>query len=365
MTIQYSIAVIAGDGIGREVIPVGCDVLSAAQKVVGGFELQFDEFPWGTEYFHRYGSMMPADALDILAGYDAIYLGAIGFPSLVPDHVTLWGLLLPIRKQFEQYINLRPCRLLPGVRSPLRDKRPQDIDFVCVRENSEGEYAGIGGRTHIGTPHEVAIQTSVFTRMAVERVIRYSFELARQRNKKKKVTNVTKSNACQYSMVLWDEIFEEVAADFPDIEHERWHVDAMAARFVTHPETLDVVVASNLFADILSDLGGAIQGSLGLPPSANINVERRYPSMFESVHGSAPDIYGKGIANPIAATWAGALMLEFLGQEKAAALIEEAITASTSAGQIMTPDLGGTATTIEMGQEIIRQIETAGILAAP
>lgn len=357
---QYSIAVIPGDGIGQETTPVGCDVLRTAQAVTGGFELLFDEFPWGTEYYLEHGRMMPEQALEILARYDAIYLGAIGFPSLLPDHVTLWGLLLPIRKRFEQYINLRPCRLLPGVRSPLRDRGPEDIDFVCVRENSEGEYAGIGGRTHVGTPLEIAVQTSVFTRVAVERVIRYSFELARKR-RKKKVTNVTKSNACQYSMVLWDEIFDEVAADFPDVAHEKWHVDAMAARFVTHPQTLDVVVASNLFADILSDLGGAIQGSLGLPPSANINVDGRYPSMFESVHGSAPDIFGKGIANPIATIWAGAMMLDFLGEKKAASLVEEAIIRTTKSGKILTPDIGGTADTRAVGSEICRQVEaTAG-----
>lgn len=359
MARQYTIAVIAGDGIGQETIPVGCDVLRRAQEAVGGFTLQFDEFPWGTEYCLEHGNMMPAQALEILAGYDAIYLGAIGFPSLLPDHVTLWGLLLPIRKHFEQYINLRPCRLLPGVRSPLAGKEPEDIDFVCVRENSEGEYAGIGGRTHIGTPHEVALQTSVFTRTAVERVIRYSFELARERQKKKKVTSVTKSNACQYSMVLWDEIFDEVAAEFPDIEHEKWHVDAMAARFVTHPQTLDVVVASNLFADILSDLGGAIQGSLGLPPSANINVDGRFPSMFESVHGSAPDIFGQGIANPIATIWSGAMMLDFLGEKQAAALIEKAIALTTQNGTILTPDLGGQASTQVVGEEICRQTAVA------
>lgn len=358
MTKHYSIAVIPGDGIGQEVTPVGCEVLLNAQSLVKGFELGFELFPWGTEYYLEHGRMMPPDALDILAGFDAIYLGAIGFPSLLPDHVTLWGLLLQIRKEFEQYINLRPCRLLPGVRSPLRDKRPEDIDFICIRENSEGEYAGVGGRTHIGTPYEVALQTSVFTRIAVERVIRYSFELAQTRTKKK-VTSVTKSNACQYSMVLWDEIFEEVAGEFPNIEHEKWHVDAMAARFVTHPETLDIVVASNLFADILSDLGGAIQGSLGLPPSANINIDRRYPSMFESVHGSAPDIFGKGIANPIACILAGAMMLEFLGEADAAALIEEAVIRTTRRGKVMTPDLGGTATTEALGQEICEQLESA------
>jgi tartrate dehydrogenase/decarboxylase/D-malate dehydrogenase len=343
---DYHIAVIPGDGIGKEVIPVGCEVLQVAGQVLGSFSLHFEEFLWGTEYYLQNGRMMPEDALKTLEVFDAIYLGAIGFPALVPDHVTLWGLLLPIRKAFEQFVNLRPSRLLPGVRCPLRDKNPADIDFICIRENTEGEYAGVGGRIHTRTPHEVAIQSSIFSRHAIERVIRYSFNLAHSRPRKK-LTSVTKSNAQQYSLVLWDEIFSELGAEYPDVETEKWHVDAMAARFVTHPETLDVVVASNLFADILTDLGGAISGSLGLSPSANINPSRRYPSMFEPVHGSAPDIAGRGIANPIAAIWAGAMMLEFLGEKSAAGLVMDAITDVTQAGRSLTPDLGGSARTVD------------------
>ena len=352
---EYRIAVIPGDGIGKEVIPEGCCVLDATQHVLGTYRLHYEEFPWGTEYYVQHGMMMPKDALKILEGFDAIYLGAIGFPALVPDHITLWGLLLTIRKAFEQYINVRPTKLLPGVRGPLRDKRPEDIDFVVIRENTEGEYSGAGGRVHVGTPYEVALQTTVFTRTAVERVIRYSFELACKRPKKK-LTSATKSNAQQYSFVFWDEVFAELSKEYPNLTTEKWHVDALTARFVTHPETLDVVVGSNLFADILTDLGGAIQGSLGLPPSANINPERKYPSMFESVHGSAPDITGKGIANPIAAIWAGSLMMSFLGEEQAANLIMDGICATTAEGKILTPDLGGHATTNQVSEEICRKI---------
>lgn len=352
---DYRIAVIPGDGIGKEVIPEGCRVLNAAQDVLGTFNLHYEQFPWGTEYYLEHGMMMPRDALKILEGFDAIYLGAVGYPSLVPDHITLWGLLLPIRKAFEQYINVRPTKLLPGVQGPLRAKTPEDIDFVVIRENTEGEYSGAGGRVHVGTPHEVAIQTTIFTRTALERVMRYSFELARKRPKKK-LTSATKSNAQQYSFVFWDEVFAELSKEYPDVQTEKWHVDALTARFVTHPETLDVVVGSNLFADILTDLGGAIQGSLGLPPSGNINPERKYPSMFESVHGSAPDIAGKGIANPIAAIWAGSMMMEHLGQEQASKAILDAIVATTAAGNVLTPDLGGGATTHEIAEEIIRNI---------
>ena len=249
MAKEYRIAVIPGDGIGKEVVPEGCRVLKAVEQAVGDFHLRLEEYPWGSKYYLKYGRMMPEDALKILEDYDAIYLGAVGMPGVVPDHVTLWGLLLPIRKGFEQYVNLRPIRLLPGLVGPLRDKGPEAINFVCVRENTEGEYSGVGGRVHGGTPYEVALQTSVFTRHAVERVIRFGFELARKRPKKK-LTSVTKSNAFQYSMVFWDEIFSELATEYPDVQTEKWHVDAMAARFITHPETLDVVVASNLFADI-------------------------------------------------------------------------------------------------------------------
>ena len=352
---DYRIAVIPGDGIGKEVIPGGCRVLDAAQQVLDSFCLHYEEFSWGTDYYMRHGMMMPKDALKILEGFDAIYMGAIGYPALVPDHITLWGLLLPIRKAFEQYINVRPTKLLPGVKGPLRDKGTDDIDFVVIRENTEGEYSGAGGRVHVGTPHEVALQTTVFTRTAVERVMRYSFELARKRPKKK-LTSATKSNAQQYSFVFWDDVFTELSKEYPDVITEKWHVDALTARFVTHPETLDVVVGSNLFADILTDLGGAIQGSMGLPPSANINPERKYPSMFESVHGSAPDIAGKGIANPVAAIWAGSMMMSFLGEEQAARLIFDGVCDTTASGQVLTPDLGGDATTNEVSEEICRKI---------
>lgn len=353
---DYRIAVIAGDGIGQEVIPEGCKTLQAAEEVLGGFRLHFEEFDWGTEYYIQNGRMMPLDGLKTLEEFDAIYLGAVGFPALAPDSVTLWGLLLPIRKEFEQFVNVRPSQLLPGIRGPLRDKSPEDIDFVCIRENTEGEYSGVGGRVHQGTPYEVAIQSSVFSRRAVERVLRYGFDLARTRSKKK-LTSVTKSNAQQYSLVLWDEIYNELREQYPDTETEQWHVDAMAARFVTHPETLDVVVASNLFADILTDLGGAITGSLGMSPSANINPTRKYPSMFEPVHGSAPDIYGKGIANPIATIWAGAMMLEFLGETAGAELVMDGIRAVTRDGTKLTPDLGGKASTVEMAEAIREKIE--------
>lgn len=349
----YRIAVIPGDGIGKEVVPEGCRVLKAVEQVLEDFRLQLDEYPWGSEYCLKHGRMMPHDALKTLEGYDAIYLGAVGMP--VPDHVTLWGLLLPIRKGFEQYVNIRPIRLLPGVVGPLRNKRPEDINFVCVRENTEGEYAGVGGRVHVGTPYEVALQTSVFTRHAVERVIRFSFELARRRPKKR-LTSVAKSNALQYSMVFWDEVFSELAAEYPDVQTEKCHVDAMAARFITHPETLDVVVASNLFADILTDLGGSIQGSLGMSASGNLNPERRWPSMFEPVHGSAPDIAGKGIANPSAAIWAGSLMLEFLGEERAAQMVMEGIIRTVMERKLLTPDLGGSASTVEVGEAICNEI---------
>lgn len=359
MVKEYRVAVIPGDGIGKEVVPEGCKVLKAVEEVVGHFHLHLEEYPWGSEYYLQHGRMMPLGALKTLEDYDAIYLGAVGMPAMVPDHETLWGLLLPIRKGFEQYVNLRPIRLLPGLVGPLRNKGPADIDFVCVRENTEGEYSGVGGRVHGGTPYEVALQTSVFTRHALERVIRFSFELARKRPNRK-LTSVTKSNALQYTMVLWDEVFSELAAQYPDVEIEKWHVDAMAARFISHPETLDVIVASNLFADILTDLGGALQGSLGMSPSGNLNPERRWPSMFEPVHGSAPDIAGKGIANPIATIWAGSLMLEFLEEDRAAQMVMEGIIRTIAEGNMLTPDLGGSASTVEVGEAICSQIYGLG-----
>jgi tartrate dehydrogenase/decarboxylase / D-malate dehydrogenase len=355
---QYRIAVIPGDGIGVDVICEAVETLQTVCAVHGGIGLTFEEYPWGCQYYLQHGQMMPADGLRILADYDSILFGAAGFPT-VPDHVSLWGLLLPIRQHFDQYINLRPVKLLPGVPGPLRNKGPQEIDLVCIRENTEGEYAGVGGRAHRGMDNEVAIQTAVFTRSGVERVLRYGFELARRRPRHQLVS-ATKSNALQYSMVFWDEVFAQLQQEYPNIACRQYHVDALAARFVTAPESLDVVVASNLFGDILTDLGGALQGSLGIPPSGNINPERRYPSLFEPVHGSAPDIAGKGIANPIAAIWAAAMLLDHLDHTEAGQLVMRGIEAVTAEGQTLTPDLGGRATTQEVGQAIRAAIRRLG-----
>jgi tartrate dehydrogenase/decarboxylase / D-malate dehydrogenase len=349
---EYRIAVIPGDGIGGEVIPEGLRVLDRLAETSGGrFRFAYESFPWGSHYYLQTGRMMDADGLERLRRFDAIYFGAVGWPE-VPDHISLWGLRLAICQGFDQYACVRPVRLLPGVPSPLRDATPERIDWVVVRENSEGEYAGIGGRNLAsrGPGREVALQTALFTAQGCERIIRYAFELARTR-KRRKVTSVTKSNAQQYAMTLWDETFDRVRRDYPDVETETWLVDAMAARFVLRPETLEVVVASNLFGDILSDLGSAIGGSLGIAASANIDPERRHPSMFEPVHGSAPDIAGQGIANPIAAIWTAALMLDHLGLADEAKRVMHAIEATTAAG-IVTPDLGGTATTREVGEAV-------------
>jgi tartrate dehydrogenase/decarboxylase / D-malate dehydrogenase len=345
---SYNVALIPGDGIGVDVIDEGMRVLQAAAAAFG-FALTAESFPWSCAYYLEHGQMMPAAGLDTLRDFDAIYLGAVGWPT-VPDHISLWELLLPIRKTFEQYANVRPVRLFPGLQGPLRDKTSGDINFVCVRENTEGEYSGLGGRAHVGTPYEVALQTDLFTRTGVERVMRFAFELAQRRNKK--LTSATKSNASRYSMVFWDEVFAELAANYPDVETEKWHIDALAARFVTRPESFDVVVASNLFGDILTDLGGAIQGSLGTAASANLSPQRVGPSMFEPVHGSAPDIAGRGIANPIGAIWAGAMMLEHLGEAAAGAAIVQAIERLTSEGATLTRDLGGSASTGDVGQAI-------------
>jgi tartrate dehydrogenase/decarboxylase/D-malate dehydrogenase len=357
---EYRIALMPGDGIGREVCPEGVRVMDAAADLFG-FRLRYETFDWGCEYYLQRGEMMPADALDLLAPFDAIYFGAVGFPT-VPDHISLHGLLLPIRQAFEQYANVRPSLLLPGVPCPLRDKAPGAIDFVVVRENTEGEYAGAGGRIHRGHPLELAVETAIFTREGVERVVRFAAGLAMSRPRKTLV-NVTKSNAQRHSMVLWDEVFERVVAEYPALTTERVLVDAMAARFALKPESLDVLVASNLFADILTDLGSAICGSMGLAPSANINPERKYPSLFEPVHGSAPDIAGRGIANPIAAVWSAAMMLDFLGEKPAADLIMAAIKSVTAAGRVLTPDLGGHARTADVGAALTSTLR--GLADAP
>lgn len=351
---KYRIAVIPGDGIGVDTIDQAQATLDVLSEVHGGLALSYDRFPWGCSYYLQNGEMMPADGLKTLGDYDSILFGAVGFPP-VPDHISLWGLLLPLRQYFDQYINLRPVKLLDGIPGPLRDKGPEDIDFVCIRENTEGEYAGVGGRIHRGMESEVAVQTGVFTRSGVERVLRYGFELA-SRRPRRELVSATKSNALQYSMVFWDEVFKSLQQEYPQVNCRQYHVDALAARMITAPESLDVVVGSNLFGDILTDLGGALQGSLGIPPSGNINPERRYPSLFEPVHGSAPDIAGKGIANPIAAIWAASMMLDHLGHEDCADLLMRAINAVTAAGQFLTPDLGGSATTAEVGEAIRAQL---------
>jgi tartrate dehydrogenase/decarboxylase/D-malate dehydrogenase len=348
---NYAIALIPGDGIGQEVAPQGVKVLEAAGDITGSFRIRWDSFPWGCEYYLKTGRMMAEDGLKQLQSLDAIYFGAVGFPS-VPDHISLRGLRLPICQGFDQYVCLRPSLLLPGVKSPLAGKKAGEIDFVVIRENTEGEYTGAGGRSHRGLPIEVAVETSVFSRVGVERIIRYAFQLARSRHRKRLI-NATKSNAQQHSMTFWDEIFTEVGREFPQVTTERELIDALAARFVMRPESLDVVVGSNLFGDILTDLGAAVVGGLGLAPSGNINPERKFPSMFEPVHGSAPDIFGKGIANPIAMIWCGAMMLDFLGEKEASKLIVSAIHAVTGEGRAVTRDLGGKATTAEVAAAIV------------
>jgi tartrate dehydrogenase/decarboxylase/D-malate dehydrogenase len=348
----YTIAVIPGDGVGMEVVPEGLAAIRRAGEVTGDFTIATREFPWSCQYYLATGRMMPEDALSQLSDSNAIYLGAVGFPG-VADHVSLWGMLLPIRQGFDQYVNLRPIELLDGIASPLRDKGPDEINILCIRENTEGEYSGLGGRFRVGRPEESAVQTAMFTRHGVERIARFAFDRARER--KHQLASATKSNALQYTAVMWDEIVAEVGRDYPDVELTNYHVDALAARFVTAPETLDVVVGSNLFGDILTDLGGALQGSLGLPASANLNPERRYPSMFEPVHGSAPGRAGPGVANPMAAVWAAALMIDDLGERDAAKLVMDALRHVAKHGP-RTKDLGGSARTTELGSAIVGAI---------
>jgi tartrate dehydrogenase/decarboxylase/D-malate dehydrogenase len=352
-THTYKIAVIAGDGIGREVVPAGIAAIEAAARG-SGVSLDFNELPWGCDYYLQHGRMMDADGFERLKAFDAIYLGAIGDPR-VADHIAVWDLLLPLRQKFQQYVNLRPMRLLPGLVSPLANRAPADIDMVCVRENSEGEYSGLGGRLHVGMPYEVAEQTGLFTRQGIERIVRYGFEVASKRPRRL-LSSATKSNALRHSMVLWDEVAEGIAARYPSVTMRKYHVDALAARMISHPQTLDVIVCSNLFGDILTDIGSALSGSLGIAPGANINPEREYPSMFEPIHGSAPDIAGKGIANPIGAIWAGAMMLDHLGHREIHDRVLGAVERVIASGKDRTPDLGGQAKTKQLADAIVGEI---------
>ena len=349
---KHRIAVIPGDGIGKEVVPEGLRALEAAGRRYG-FQCEITHFDWSSDRYFKTGRFMPEDGIDQLRGFDAIFLGAVGWPG-VPDHVSLWGLLIPIRRQFDQYVNLRPVRLMKGVESPLRNREPGDIDFYVVRENCEGEYSEIGGRLYAGTDAEMAVQENVFTRRGVDRILRFSFELAMKR--KKHLTSATKSNGIIHTMPFWDERFAVVGKDYPEVKCDQYHIDILTAHFVRYPDRFDVVVGSNLFGDILSDLGPACTGSIGIAPSGNINPDRAHPSMFEPVHGSAPDIAGKGIANPVGQIWSGAMMLGHLGETEAELAIEKAIETVLSEGGPRTPDLRGQAKTTDLGEAIAAEI---------
>jgi tartrate dehydrogenase/decarboxylase / D-malate dehydrogenase len=355
---EFAIAAIPADGIGPEVVDASLEILAALEDRDDDLRFNVTSFDWGSDYYRRYGIMMPDDGLEQLKGFDSILFGAVGDQHL-PDHITLWGLRLKICQGFDQYANVRPTRVLPGIRSPLRDCEPGQLDWVIVRENSEGEYSGVGGRVHRGHPEEVATEVAIFTRTGVARIMRYAFALARSRPRKL-LTVVTKSNAQRHGMVMWDEIAEEISAEFPDVTWDKMLVDAMTVRMTLRPETLDTIVATNLHADILSDLAGALAGSLGVAPTANIDPERRYPSMFEPIHGSAFDITGKGIANPIASFWSTAQMLDHLDERTAAARLMSAIERTTAAG-VLTPDVGGTATTREVTRAVIEAIQTSNV----
>jgi tartrate dehydrogenase/decarboxylase/D-malate dehydrogenase len=345
----YNIALIPGDGIGKEIVPEGVRVL---KSLAGNyrFEINFKEFPYSCAYYLKYGEMMPRDGLEKLSTFDAILLGAAGEPE-VPDHISLWGLLLPIRRGFDQYVNLRPVRLLPGIKSPLANRSQEDLDFLVVRENTEGEYSEIGGRLFPGTEREIVVQETIFTRHGVDRILRYAFELALTRPAKH-LTAATKSNGIIHTMPFWDERFAAISEEYPEVKIDKYHIDILTANFVQHPDWFDVVVGSNLFGDILSDLGPAIAGGIGIAPSANLNPEKDFPSMFEPVHGSAPDIAGKGIANPIATLWSVSMMLDFIGEEKAAVDLMKAIELTT-AGGTLTQDLGGKASTYDFTDAVI------------
>jgi len=353
---NFSIGVIAGDGIGPEVINEGVKLLNEIQESNSDIVFDMEFYDWGCEYYLEHGVMMPDDGIETLKKHDAILFGAVGAKE-VPDHISVWELILPIRRSFEQYVNLRPIKLLKGVKSPLAGRSPQDIDFVVVRENTEGEYSNSGGLLHSGTPYELAIQNSVFTRYGTERILKYAFNLANESEGKKRLTVATKSNAINFAMPFWDEVAKEISIDFSDVETDYYHIDALAAYFVMKPDYFDVVVGSNLFGDILTDLGAAIVGGLGLAPSANINPERKYPSMFEPIHGSAPDIAGKGIANPIATLWSVGMMLEFLDIPYMKENIVDAIESVIEEGKVLTPDLGGESSTSELGDRIISKFK--------
>ena len=349
----YNIALIPGDGIGREVIPEGVKALETLAKRYD-FDLAFTEFPFSCSYYLEHGEMMPEDGLEQLSPFDAILLGAVGDPA-VADHVSLWGLLLPIRRRFDQYVNLRPVRLLKGISSPLANRGPEDIDFIVVRENTEGEYSNTGGRLFENSERECVVQESIFTRTGVDRIIRYACELALQRPAKH-LTSATKSNGISYTMPFWDERFAAVGADYPELQRDQYHIDILCAHFVQHPDWFDVVVGSNLFGDILSDLGPAIAGGIGIAPSANLNVDRSFPSMFEPVHGSAPDIAGQGLANPIATLWSVQMMLDFLGEKDAGRALLEAVERVTEK-EVFTPDLGGSETTASFTDRVLENLE--------
>jgi tartrate dehydrogenase/decarboxylase/D-malate dehydrogenase len=349
---KHELAVIPGDGIGKEVVPVAINVLNTVAEIHGGLSFEYTEFPWSCDYYVEHGKMMPDDGLDTLKNFDAIFLGAIGNPNLVADHVSLWGLLIKIRREFQQSINIRPAKYFKGLRSPLVN--PKDFDILVVRENSEGEYSEVGGRIHQGDD-QIAIQNAIFTRKATESAMRYGFDLASKR--RGILTSATKSNGIVHSMPFWDDVFDEIKGDYPDIKTNKCHIDALAAFFVERPQTLDVVVASNLFGDILTDIGGAIMGSIGIAPAANINLNGKYPSMFEPVHGSAPDIVGKNLANPIGQIWTAKMMLDHFGEVELGEKLLEVIEDVTDAG-IKTPDIGGSSTTKEVGDEICRRLKS-------
>ncbi len=350
---RYRIAVIPGDGIGHEVVPEGIRVLEAAGRKFG-IEFQWDRLDWSCERFHKTGRMMPEDGIASIRNHDAIFLGAVGFPG-VPDHVSLWGLLIPLRREFRQYVNLRPVRLFEGVPCPLAGRAPGDIDMMIVRENNEGEYSEIGGRLYGGTDEEVVVQETMFTRKGVDRILRYAFELAQARPKRH-LTSATKSNGIIHTMPYWDERFAAMKGAYPEVKTDQFHIDILAAHFVRNPHWFDVVVGSNLFGDILSDLGPACTGTIAIAPSANLNPERQFPSMFEPVHGSAPDIAGKGIANPIGQIWSGAMMLDHLGRPDAGAAIVSAIERVLAEADVRTPDMGGKANTQELGEAVAAAI---------